>query len=55
MVHKPDPYESLSRSFIVHVVQELRQKGYKIIDAVNILKWKTKEPLPMFMLTFDRT
>jgi len=28
---------------------------YKIIDAVNILKWKTKEPLPVFMLTFDRT
>ena len=27
----------------------------KIIDAVNILKWKTKETLPVFMLTFDRT
>jgi hypothetical protein len=37
------------------IVQELRQKGYQIIDAVNILKWKTKEPLPIFMLTFDRT
>jgi hypothetical protein len=22
---------------------------------VNILKWKTKEPLPVFMLTFERT
>jgi hypothetical protein len=22
---------------------------------MNILKWKTKEPLPVFMLTFDRT
>jgi hypothetical protein len=37
------------------IVQELRQKGYQIIDAVNILKWKTKESLPIFMLTFDRT
>jgi PAX-interacting protein 1 len=33
----------------------LRQKGYHILEAVNILKWKTKEPLPIFMLTFDRT
>jgi hypothetical protein len=36
------------------IVQELRQKGYHILEAVNILKWKTKEPLPIFMLT-DRT
>jgi TolA-binding protein len=36
-------------------VQELRRKVYQIIDAVNSLKWKTKEPLPVFMLTFDRT
>jgi len=31
------------------ILQELRQKGYQIIDAVNILKWKTKEPLPIFV------
>jgi PAX-interacting protein 1 len=37
------------------IVQELRRKGYQILDQVNILKWKTKEPLPVFMLTFDRT
>jgi len=37
------------------IVHELRQKGYHILDAVNILKWQTKEPLPIFMLTFDRT
>lgn len=37
------------------IVQELRRKGYQITDAVNILKWKTKEPLPVFMLTLDRT
>jgi len=36
------------------IVQELRRKGYQIIDAVNILKWKIKEPLPVFMLTFER-
>jgi DNA-binding response OmpR family regulator len=37
------------------IIQELRQKGYHILDAVNILKWKTKEPLPILMLTFNRT
>jgi hypothetical protein len=26
------------------IVQELRQKGYHILDAVNILKWKLKNP-----------
>ena len=36
-------------------VQDIRQRRYKIIDGVNILKCKTKEPLPVFMLTFDRT
>lgn len=37
------------------IVQELNHRGYKIINAVNILKWKTKEPLPVFMLTFDNS
>jgi hypothetical protein len=37
------------------IVQELRQKEYHILEAVNILKWKTKKPLQIFMLTFDRT
>jgi len=37
------------------IVQELRQKGYQILDAVNILKWNTKKPLPVLMLTFERT
>ena len=36
-------------------VQDLRQRRYKIIDAVKVLKWKTKAPLPVFMLTCDRT
>jgi hypothetical protein len=37
------------------IVKELHRKGYHILYAVKILKWKTKEPLPVFMLTFDRT
>ena len=37
------------------IVHDLRQNGYQIIEAVNILKWRTKEPLPKFMLTFDRS
>jgi hypothetical protein len=37
------------------IVQDLHQRKYKIIDAVNILKWKTKEPLTVFTLIFDRT
>jgi hypothetical protein len=32
----------------------LHQKAYHILETVNVLKWKSKEPLPMFMLT-DRT
>ena len=36
-------------------VHDLHQKRYNIIDSVNILKWKTKETLPVFMLTFNRT
>ena len=37
------------------IVQDLRQRRYKITDKVNILKYKIKEPLSVFMLTFDRT
>lgn len=35
------------------VVEDLRCKGYKILEAVNKLSWKTKEPLNMFMLSFS--
>lgn len=35
------------------IVEDLRNKGYKIVEAVNKLSWKTKEPLNMFMLTFE--
>lgn len=34
------------------IVNELRNRGYKAVDAVNKLKWKTKKPLNMFMLVF---
>ena len=37
------------------IVQDLRQRRYKIIDAVNVMKWKTRDPLPVFMATFYRT
>lgn len=34
------------------IISDLRNKGFKIIEAVNKLKWNTKQPLNMFMLTF---
>jgi hypothetical protein len=48
------------------IIEELSQKGFKILNAVNILKRKvtknangeretTKVGLPLFMLTFDNT
>ena len=36
------------------IVNELRKRGYKILEAVNKLKWKTKQPLNMFMLVFRK-
>ena len=35
------------------IVDELRDKGFKIHSAVNILSNKSKEPLNLFMLSFD--
>lgn len=35
------------------IIQDLKNRGYKIIDAVNILKRGDKRPLPLFMLTFQ--
>lgn len=35
------------------IVEDLKGKGYKIEEAVNKLSWKSKEPLNMFMLTFN--
>lgn len=35
------------------IVEWLQNKNFKAIDAVNKLKWKTKEPTDMFMLTFE--
>ena len=34
-------------------VSDLHARGYKIIHAVNKLKWRNKEPLDMFVLTFS--
>lgn len=34
------------------IVQEMRKRGYKLIEATPKLKYKTKQPLNMFMLSF---
>ena len=34
------------------IVTDLHARGYKIMDAVNKLKWRSKEPLDMFVPTF---
>lgn len=34
------------------IIDDLKNKGFNIIEAVNKISWKTKEPLNMFMLTF---
>lgn len=36
------------------IVDELRNRGFKIVSAVNILKRREKIPLPFFMLTFEQ-
>lgn len=36
------------------IVDDLKNKGFKITEAVNKLRWKNKEPLDMFMLTFEK-
>lgn len=36
------------------IVEYLSDKGFKIIEAVNKLRWKNKEPLNMFMLSFEK-
>uniref|UniRef100_A0A2A4JZV6 Pre-C2HC domain-containing protein n=1 Tax=Heliothis virescens TaxID=7102 RepID=A0A2A4JZV6_HELVI len=36
------------------IIEDLESQGYKIQDAVNKLSWRSKEPLNMFMLSFDK-
>lgn len=36
-----------------HIVQEMQKRGYKLIEATPKLKYKTKQPLNMFMLSFN--
>lgn len=36
------------------IVEDLNAKGYKIQEVVNKLSWRTKEPLNMFMLSFQK-
>jgi hypothetical protein len=35
------------------IVGDLQTRGYKVIDAANKLKWRSKEPLDMFILMFS--
>lgn len=37
------------------IVDDLKRKDFKIVEAVSKLSWRTKEPLNMFMLTFDNS
>lgn len=36
------------------IIEDLTLHGYKIQDAVNKLSWRNKEPLNMFMLSFQK-
>jgi len=35
------------------IVSDLKARGYKVTNAANKLKWRSKEPLDMFILTFS--
>lgn len=37
----------------IRIIEDLKAKGFKIEEAVNKLRWKTKEPLNMFLLAFN--
>lgn len=34
------------------IIQDMRKRGYKLLEATRKLKYKTKQPLNMFMLSF---
>lgn len=36
------------------IAKDLKKKNFKILEVVNMLKHKSKAPLPMFMLTFEQ-
>ncbi|RZF32909.1 hypothetical protein LSTR_LSTR004300 [Laodelphax striatellus] len=35
------------------ISDDLKNQGYKVLEVVNKLKWKTKEPLDMFLISFS--
>ena len=35
------------------IAEELNERGFHVLDVVNILQWKSKKPLPIFRVTFD--
>lgn len=37
------------------IIEELVRRGFKAVNAINKIKWRTKEPLDMFIVTFDNS
>lgn len=37
------------------IIADLKDKGFKVVNVFNKTKYKTKEPLDMFVLSFDNT
>lgn len=37
-----------------NIIEDLKLHGYKCLEAVNKLSWRDKEPLNMFMLSFEK-
>lgn len=38
-----------------NIVSHLSKRGFKILEAVNKIGWRTKKPLDMFFLSFENT
>lgn len=35
------------------IINDLKDQGFKVLKAFNKLKWKSKEPLDVFLVVFD--
>lgn len=40
--------------YYIYIIVYYTNKGFNVINAVNNLKWKTKESLKMFLRSVDR-
>lgn len=45
----------MQKCIISAIVANLKQQGLNVLNIVNKLKWKTREPLNMCLATFDTT